>query len=116
MPHGDIARGRLVEYFLLREVIKEGPVVGSYAGQAIRQSVIDEWARRYSFVGIAAFRWNGQYDCDALQTGEFILPPGLIYRLDRMPPTWRELLFGMLKSALHLKRLRLPVHRRFPAD
>ena len=50
--------------------------------------------RRYSFVGIAAFRWNGQYDCDALQTGEFILPPGLIYRIDRMPPTWREILFG----------------------
>ena len=45
MPHGDIARGRLVEYFLLRDVIKEGPVVGSYEGQEIRQSVIDEWAQ-----------------------------------------------------------------------
>ena len=87
-------QSRRIEFFLLRNVIAEGPVVGSYAGEPIRRSVIDEWNRRYNFVGLAAFRWDGQYDCDALQTGEFILPPGLIYRLDRMPPTLREILFG----------------------
>lgn len=87
-------RGRYLEYFLLRNVTAEGPIVGRYEGQDVRQNIVDEWGRRYSFVGIAAFRWDGQYACDALKTGEFILPPGLVYRLDRLPPTWREFLFG----------------------
>lgn len=87
-------RGRYIEYSLLRNVIAEGPVVGQYEGQDIRKSIVDEWGRRYSFVGIAAFSWDGQYDYDALKTGEFILPPGLVYRLDRLPPTWWEILFG----------------------
>jgi hypothetical protein len=93
-PYSEFARGRYLEYFLLRNVIAEGPVVGQYEGQDIRKSIVDEWGRRYSFVGIVAFRGDGQYDVDGLKTGEFILAPGLVYRLDRMPPTWREFLFG----------------------
>ena len=93
-PYSEFAHDRYIEYFLLRNVTAKGPVVGHYEGQDVRQSIVDEWGRRYSFVGIAAFKWNGEYDCDALKAGEFILPPGLVYRLDLMPPTWRKFFFG----------------------
>jgi hypothetical protein len=84
---------RRAEFFMLRQAVPTGPVIGFYSGALIHQSIADEWGRRYTFVGIATFRRRGVYDCDALKTAEFILAPGLIYRLDRMPPTFWELLY-----------------------
>lgn len=86
------------EFFVLRNVVPAGLVIGHRAGQDIYGSIVDEWDRRYSFVGIANFRREGGYDCDALRTGEFILPPGLVYRLDRIPPTLWELLCDKLNG------------------
>lgn len=88
---------RRAEFFILRNVVPVAPVVGRHADRDIFRSVVDEWGRRYSFVGIASFRREGGYDCDALRTGEFILPPGIIYQLDYMPTTFWELLCRLIK-------------------
>lgn len=89
---------RRAEFFMLRAVVRAGPVIGRYAGAEIYQSIVDEWGRRYIFVGIATIRSEGDYDCDALRTGEFILAPGLVYRLDRIPPNLWQLFCRILKG------------------
>jgi hypothetical protein len=59
----------------------DGPVVGFYAGRPIAASVVDCYGRRYSYVGAAPRGHNGQYDFNALSSGEWIVEPGLIYAL-----------------------------------
>jgi hypothetical protein len=57
--------------------------MGFYSDQPIPASIVDDFGRRFVYAGIAPRRWNGQYDVDALKAGEFIVEPGLIYRLDK---------------------------------
>ncbi len=87
-------RIRHLEYFLLHDARPTGPSVGLYANRDIPASVVDDFGRRYLFAGIAPRQWNGDFDLDALQTGEFILKPGLVYRLEQLPRSWIESLFG----------------------
>jgi hypothetical protein len=54
--------------------------MGFYACQEIPASVADEFGRRFVYAGVAPRKPNGMFDVDALATGEFIVPPGLIYR------------------------------------
>jgi hypothetical protein len=56
--------------------------------------MIDEYGRYFVYVGLAPRKWNGQYDGNALGPGEFIVPPGLVYRYEDTKPTWWEALFG----------------------
>ncbi len=94
MPFTPTQRGRPVEYFMLHDARPAGQSVGLYANREIPASVIDDFGRQYVFAGIAPRRRNGDFDVDALRTGEFILKPGLVYRLEYTPPSWLEMLFS----------------------
>jgi hypothetical protein len=60
----------------------DGPVIGSYDGEPIADSVHDIDGRRYRFAGIMPRRSEGSFDLAALGAGEWIVEPGLIYRWD----------------------------------
>ncbi len=87
-------QGRPIEYFMLYDVKPTGQSVGLYANRQIPESVVDDFGRSYVFAGIAPRRQNGDFDVDALRTGEFILKPGLLYRIEcTQPPSWFGSLF-----------------------
>jgi hypothetical protein len=82
MPGFAVSKNRPVEYFLLIEPRDDGPVIGYFGGRPIPAAVIDYSGRRYSYAGVAPRRRSGTYDVDALQPGEWLIEPGLIYRHD----------------------------------
>jgi hypothetical protein len=57
-----------------------GATIGTFCGEEIPESVIDEFGRLFHYAGVAPRRTNGQFDDDALKPGEFIVRPGLVYR------------------------------------
>jgi hypothetical protein len=76
--------------------------MGSYAGHALREAVVDG-GQRYIYSGIAPRCHDGSIDVDALAPGEFVVPPGLIYRLETMPePWWRRLIDLKTARWLHM--------------
>jgi len=86
MPMSRIAsRSRPVDYYILQEPRGEGPVVGTFAGQAICERVIDFLGDCYRFVGIAPRLRDGRYDTEALRAGEWLMEPGLIYAHEARP-------------------------------
>jgi hypothetical protein len=85
---------RPIEYSILDDVQPAGRSVGTYAGREIPESVVDEFGRRFVYVGVAPRKWNGRYDGDALGPGEFIVRPGLVYRYENTKPSWWGTLFG----------------------
>ncbi len=95
MPLAPSPRSRPLEYFILHDAKPNGPSVGRYGGKYIPASVVDEFGRGYVFAGIAPRRLTGGLDVDALRTGEFILMPGLIYRMEHIRPSWFESLFRL---------------------
>jgi hypothetical protein len=86
MPFAPFAEGRPVEFFILHDAKADGPCLGRYGDKEIPASVIDGFGRRYTYVGVAPRKSNGRFDVDALQDGEFILPPGLVYRINPVKP------------------------------
>jgi len=58
-----------------------GSVVGYYDGTPIAEEVVDEFGRRFGYVGAAPRNSQGTYDAGSLQPGEFIVGRGLLYRL-----------------------------------
>lgn len=82
MPHSVHFSGLdYIEPLILRNVMPAGPVIGKYADTPVRETVRDEWGRSYRYAGITAAKRNGTYDPNVLQDGEFVLPPGIIYRM-----------------------------------
>jgi hypothetical protein len=90
MPLASVGRYPPVDYYILHHAEPAGPVIGHYAGREIRAYVIDDLKRRYVYAGVALRLWNGQFDTRALRDGEFILQPGLVYRLETKPSPWRD--------------------------
>ena len=84
-----------IEYSLLSGVKPCGKIMGYFMDRPIPEAVVDEFGKRYDYVGIAPVLPNGQFDAGALNPGEFILQPGVIYRIEEMPGSW-------LKSLFHL--------------
>jgi hypothetical protein len=72
---------RASEYSMIVEPRPEGAIIGYFAGKPISEQVVDLFGRRFSFVGLASFRRDGDVDATALDFGEFIAAPGLVYRL-----------------------------------
>jgi hypothetical protein len=95
MPLTPLVPCRPVEYFIVHDATPRGPRLGRYADHEIAESIVDSFGRRYVYAGIAPRCWNGQFDVDALQPGEFILQPGLVYRLKVVKVRWWESLFRM---------------------
>lgn len=92
MPHSVYFGGQLyIEPHILRNVTAAGPVIAKYGDTLVREIVRDEWGRAYRYAGVTAQN-KGAFDPAALRDGEFVLPPGIIYRmLDGEHPRSREL-------------------------
>ena len=58
-----------------------GPILGMFGEHKIASTVVDRFGRRYDYVGIATRLWMGRCDSDALKSGEWLVEPGLVYRL-----------------------------------
>ena len=72
---------RPVEFVIINCARADGAVIGSINGCDIAEFVLDEFGRRYEYAGLASRRWNGKFDAGVLGVGEFILEPGLVYRI-----------------------------------
>jgi hypothetical protein len=59
------ARARPLDYFMLFEPHPDGPVLGTYAGHPIAETVIDGYGIRYIFAGVAPRLRSGGYDSEA---------------------------------------------------
>jgi hypothetical protein len=95
MPGAVFVPNRPFEYSMLNNVEPIGPSMGFYAGREIPAFVVDEFGRRFAYAGVAPRKWNGVFDADALSAGEFIVRPGLIYRLERS----QSLMAGWARAA-----------------
>ena len=93
MPTGPIMLAPPLDYFILHEAKPTGPNLGLYADACIAATVVDMFGRKYVYAGVAPRRWNGQFDVDALRQGEFILMPGLVYRMEHVRTSWLASLF-----------------------
>ena len=83
-------QSRPIEYFILHDPTPIGRRIGIYENKSVHEAVVDAFGRRYDYAGIAPRRWDGRFDVDGLQTGEFILRPGLIYRYKPTKKSWWE--------------------------
>jgi hypothetical protein len=86
-----------------------GSIIGSYDGVPIAEEVMDECCRRFGYVGAAPRRTDGSYDLASLRLGEFVIGPGLLYRLKGMKggsPKERGVRFPA-----RMRRLRKEGHR-----
>ena len=76
--------GLRVEHLILVDPQPAGPLLGYYKDRPIPAAVVDYFGRRYIYAGIAPRRHNGQYDVEALASGERLVQPGLVYRFEEM--------------------------------
>lgn len=100
MPIGSVT-GRPLEFFILNGATPSGLTIGKLGDSAISEFVTDYFGKRYRYVGLAPRTWSGRIDVDALQTGEFILPPCLVYQLELTPARdTKGVITGFLASLL----------------
>lgn len=67
------------EYFVLRNTKLIGPEIGRLGDVPLHEVLEDEWGRSYRYVGVCP---SGSSVLPVpLNTGEFILPPGVVYRM-----------------------------------
>ena len=67
------------EFFILRNMTAIGPEVGKFSGVPFHAEIQDEWGRIYRYVGTSP-RKGPNYTAK-LGEKEFILPPGIVYRM-----------------------------------
>lgn len=73
---------RYAEYSMVVEPRPTGPTIGVYGGLPIAARVVDQFGRWFTYVGVACRRRDGQFEVASLKPREFIVEPGLIYRLE----------------------------------
>jgi hypothetical protein len=73
---------RRAEYSMVVGPRPTGPTIGFFGGFPIAERVVDQFGRWFTYVGVACRRRSGQFEVASLEPGEFIVEPGLIYRLD----------------------------------
>ena len=81
MPAFAIYKEDPSDYYLIVDPRPEGPILGVFADLPISESITDCFGRSYIYAGAAPRRRDGRYDIDVLKPGEFLLEPGLVYRL-----------------------------------
>ena len=70
-----------VEYRIIHDAKASGAVVGYFRGRKIRECVTDPWGRNYIYSGIIEKQRGGRYDLGRLRPFEFILEPGIVYKM-----------------------------------
>jgi hypothetical protein len=93
-PH--FSKDRPVDYFILVDPEPDGPTIGTFNNHPIAAAVKDAFGRRYSYVGVATRRRDGQFDVTTLSPGEWFSPRGLVYRME--PRKGDETLLGRLRK------------------
>jgi hypothetical protein len=86
-------------YCMLQNVKPVGRTIGKFGDRDISEGLSDELGRVYRFVGLASRTMHGNLDPDALKPGEFILKPGLVYRMV-LPSRSAFSLWRALKSSV----------------
>lgn len=75
------------DHCVLRQAKPVGPPIGLYRNLPLHEAVQDELGRVYRYVGVCEQRSPSFHCPDQFAThlgdGEFILPPGVVYRMDR---------------------------------
>lgn len=74
-----VSRNIPFEYFFLDNVCLGGNVVAHVGSQPVWEAALDGEGRRYRFTGLATRDDFGRLDVTALQPGEWIVAPNLIY-------------------------------------
>lgn len=69
------------EYLVLVRTSAKGPVVGHLGERPIAEEILDEWGRAYVYCGLAPKLASGAINLKLIRTGEWIVEPGLLYRL-----------------------------------
>jgi hypothetical protein len=78
----DAGRPRPAEYSMVVEPHPAGPTIGVFRGLPIAERVVDQFGRPFAYVGVARRRRDGQFDVASLKPGEFVVEPGITYRLE----------------------------------
>ncbi len=86
MPRFDMGGRNCLDCYMMIEPHPAGSAIGRLAETTISETMTDLFGRRFTYVGLAPRRHNGRYDLDSLRPGEFIVEPGLLYRLDDPRP------------------------------
>jgi len=82
MARFDMRTRSSVVYHMIVEPRSAGSTIGYISGIPITEVVTDLFGRRFTYAGAAPRKGNGTYDVDSLRSGEFIVEPGLLYRLE----------------------------------
>ena len=69
------------EYLILPRTFDDGPTVGYIGERPIAEEILDQWGRRYVYCGLAPKLASGAFNLKLIRTGEWIVEPGLLYRL-----------------------------------
>jgi hypothetical protein len=83
-----------LDFLHLQNAQPAGPSLGTLGGEDIPESVIDQFGKTYTYVGLAPRRWGGAIDGDALANGEFLFRSGLVYRLVTLRSHWWQRMFA----------------------
>lgn len=70
------------EYLILAHVSVDGPVIGYLGEKPIAEEIRDLWGRRYVYCGLAPKLASGAFNLKLIRTGEWIVEPGILYRLE----------------------------------
>ena len=69
-------------YSIMVEPRPAGATIGLYRGLPIAERVVDQFNRRFTYLGVIGRRRDGNYDVNALKPGQFVVEPGLVYGLE----------------------------------
>ena len=69
-------------YSIMVEPRPVGATIGLYRGLPIAERVVDQFNRRFTYLGVIGRRRDGHYDVNALKPGQFVVEPGLVYGLE----------------------------------
>jgi hypothetical protein len=69
-------------YSIMVEPRPAGATIGLYRGLPIAERVVDQFNRRFTYLGVIGRRRDGHYDVNALKPGQFVVEPGLVYGLE----------------------------------
>lgn len=86
LPGSYLGHRRELTLSLVAEPRPLGPFIGHLAGVAFAETVSDAFGRCFTYQGVMPRGPDGEFDLESLRRGEFIVQPGLLYRLEGSTP------------------------------